>query len=128
MKYPNFPGKPIVVTDIYKSADPELPSGYEATGEFRPVKITDEAYLGNVSFPFAYKPAINRQYLGDAPRIILRTRPKRKVRTFTHTGQKRAIQPGEWYYYPTFDMYYCNNTSRTLGGEYEIVIRTESEV
>lgn len=68
----------VTVRDVYGADDPLIPTGYKATGEFRPVVAGDTFLTTNRSVSTA-----DYSFSTGHPRIILKR--KRKVRQITFT-------------------------------------------
>jgi len=133
MQYPDFWLGVVTVAQVYGVSDPVIPEGYEPTGEFRhPSAAEDEYFLGAGLMGFSTVSPSKTNFSLREPRIILRLKSKRKVRTFTHTGNfVYHVTKGQWYYWPDSDMYYpcmAGGLNFTRGKGVELVTRTESEV
>ena len=81
----------ITVKDVYGTDSPEIPEGWELTGEFRPCKA-GETVLDIIQLPLASKANAPIHF----PRLILR---RKKVRKVIFTEIRRDSQPvrGEWF-------------------------------
>lgn len=82
----------ITPKDIYGTNSPEIPEGWELTGEFRPWRPGD--YFLNSED--AVEPVVVSHGPSGSPRLILR---RKKVRKVIFTEIRRNSQPlsGEWY-------------------------------
>ena len=81
----------ITVKDVYGTDSPEIPEGWELTGEFRPCKA-GETVLDIIQLPLASKANAPIHF----PRLILR---RKKVRKVIFTEIRRDSQPefDEWF-------------------------------
>lgn len=82
----------ITPKDIYGTDTPELPEGWELTGEFRPWVPGD--YFLNSGGKVEHV-TLSRGFF-DTPRLILRRKKVRKV-IFTEIRRKSQPLSGEWY-------------------------------
>lgn len=119
---PAIPARVKTVKDIYGTSDPLIPTGYKAVA-FRIVK-KGELFLGSTIGPSVYTGQI-----GDTSslRIILEPFPKRRVVTFTATGEKRRVLAGDWYKTDASEIF-LQWSGQPSTGEYDVYTRTESEI
>lgn len=129
MKFPIFTRSvPVTVEDIYGRYLPEFlnylkGSGYVPTGHFRVPNKTDLAYLGTGGGIFM---DTGSDFRGQ-PRIILKP-CRRRVITFTETGEVRPTGWEDWYRPGGSDTCYQNPTTtpHAIYTRTETVIETEA--
>ena len=82
----------ITVKDVYGTDTPEIPEGWELTGEFRPWKERESFF--NAALTVQVDAGDNGPYF--TPRLILRRKKVRKV-IFTEIRQNSQPIKGEWF-------------------------------
>lgn len=114
----------ITIESVYLNGI-KLPQGYKFTGKFKPPKANEE-FLGSKAGNYAT--IAFSDFPEDSPRLILE-RIKRKVVTFTETGEVRTAKAGEWYKYTGIDgSEKYQQATYLLSYMWSIVTRTESEI
>lgn len=80
---------------VYGTETPEIPDGWEVTGEFRPPKDCERFVLSSGGDD----ECIGNGWANTEPRIILRKKRTRKI-VFTQVSENRMPKKGEWFMGP----------------------------
>lgn len=116
------------VRDIYDIYNPNPPTGWEFTGEFR-IPLKGENFL---AWPCIYKSEVlNAGSIGwEQPRLILRKIQRKRI-IFTETGEIRLPKQNEYYLAPNSDkgflLAYVDH-HKPIDEPKRILVRTEEEI